>query len=170
MEQRHIQMIALAGTLGTGLFLSSGKVIAHGGPVGAVLAYILTGSIAYCMCEFSSATLPTTCLTPLVICVGEMAVYAPVSGGYIHFIERWWNPSVGFAVGIQVCFQYCLFLPSEIIAANILISYWDKGEFPAWGRVFDRDSVPGFPSSWIHAGSHDRCGRHRECLSEEALC
>ncbi|WWD05376.1 hypothetical protein V865_003450 [Kwoniella europaea PYCC6329] len=109
MEQRHMQMIALAGTLGTGLFLGSGKTIAHGGPVGSLLAFVLTGSIAYSM----------------LVCVGEMAVYAPISGGYIHYIERWLNPSVGFAVGWQVCFQYCLFLPSEVIAASILISYWD---------------------------------------------
>lgn len=45
-----MQMIALAGTLGTGLFLGSGKTIAHGGPVGSLLSYILTGSVAYCMC------------------------------------------------------------------------------------------------------------------------
>ncbi|OCF42838.1 hypothetical protein I317_03315 [Kwoniella heveanensis CBS 569] len=118
MEQRHMQMIALAGTLGTGLFLGSGKTIAHGGPVGSLLAFVLTGSIAYSM----------------LVCLGEMAVYAPISGGYIHFIERWLNPSVGFAVGWQVCFQYCLFLPSEVIAANILISYWDKA-FPASHQV-----------------------------------
>nr|XP_019003876.1 uncharacterized protein I203_03031 [Kwoniella mangroviensis CBS 8507]OCF67337.1 hypothetical protein I203_03031 [Kwoniella mangroviensis CBS 8507] len=91
MEQRHMQMIALAGTLGTGLFLG-------------------------------------------MVCVGEMAVYAPISGGYIHFIERWLNPSVGFAVGWQVCFQYCLFLSSEVIAASILISYWDQCE---WCRTVD---------------------------------
>ncbi|WRT66027.1 uncharacterized protein IL334_002978 [Kwoniella shivajii] len=113
MEQRHMQMIALAGTLGTGLFLGSGKTIAHGGPVGSLLAFILCGSIAYSM----------------LVSVGEMAVYAPISGGYIHYIERWLNPSVGFAVGWQVCFQYCLFLPSEVIAASILISYWDTA-FP----------------------------------------
>ncbi|WWC88222.1 uncharacterized protein L201_003127 [Kwoniella dendrophila CBS 6074] len=110
MEQRHMQMIALAGTLGTGLFLGAGKTIAHGGPVGSLLAYILTGSIVYSM----------------LVCVGEMAVYAPISGGYVHFIERWLNPSVGFAIGWQVCFQYCLFLPSEVISASILISYWDQ--------------------------------------------
>jgi len=51
MEQRHMQMIALAGTLGTGLFLGSGKAIAHGGPAGALLAYTIVGTIAYSMCE-----------------------------------------------------------------------------------------------------------------------
>jgi hypothetical protein len=46
-----MQMIALAGTLGTGLFLGSGKAIAHGGPAGALIAYAHVGTIVYCMCE-----------------------------------------------------------------------------------------------------------------------
>lgn len=61
------------------------------------------------------------------MCLGEMAVYAPISGGYIHFAERWVNPAVGFAVGWQVTVQYCISMPSEMIAANILCSYWDTG-------------------------------------------
>lgn len=36
LGQRHIQMIALAGTIGTGLFLGSGKALARGGPLGAL--------------------------------------------------------------------------------------------------------------------------------------
>lgn len=36
LQQRHIQMIALAGTIGTGLFLSSGNALATGGPLGAL--------------------------------------------------------------------------------------------------------------------------------------
>lgn len=47
MQQRHVQMIALAGTLGTGLFLGSGKAIAHAGPAGALIAYSLIGSVVY---------------------------------------------------------------------------------------------------------------------------
>lgn len=142
---------ALAGTLGTGLFLSSGKTIANGGPAGSLLAFCLTGSIAYCMrksnidqAQISKSDLDSVC------CAGEMAVYAPISGGYIHFIERWLHPAVGFAVGWQVCFQYCLFLPSEVIAvssvgyhrqqakgscqANILVSFWDEA-FPKWRQA-----------------------------------
>jgi amino acid transporter len=51
MKQRHMQMIGLAGTLGTGLFLGSGKTIRQGGPLGALLAYMQTGTMSYCMCE-----------------------------------------------------------------------------------------------------------------------
>lgn len=54
-----------------------------------------------------------------------MAIYAPISGGYIHFAERWVSPAVGFALGWQVSIQYCISAPSEMIAADILISYWD---------------------------------------------
>jgi hypothetical protein len=83
MEQRHMQMIALAGTLGTGLFLGSGKTIAHGGPVGSLLSYILTGSVAYCMC---------TCKLPL-----PPASTEPLSGlcwgdGGVRSDLRWLHP------------------------------------------------------------------------------
>lgn len=43
LKQRHIQMIALAGTVGTGLFLSAGQSLSSAGPLGAFLAYTLTG-------------------------------------------------------------------------------------------------------------------------------
>lgn len=51
MHQRHVQMIALAGTLGTGLFLSSGKAIIHAGPAGALIAYILVGTVVWSMIQ-----------------------------------------------------------------------------------------------------------------------
>lgn len=82
-----------------------------------------------------------------VTCAGEMAVYAPISGGYIHYIERWFHPAVGFAVGWQVCVQYCLFLPSEVIAANILISFWDTGERNTPTLRWTVSSPAAFPKS-----------------------
>ncbi|RXK42115.1 hypothetical protein M231_00472 [Tremella mesenterica] len=113
MEQRHLQMIALAGTVGVGFFLGSGKAIAHGGPVGALLAYMLIGSVSYC----------------LLMSVGEMAVYAPISGGFIHLVERFFNPSVGFAMGWQTVYSGIITVPNEIISASILMSFWDDA-FP----------------------------------------
>ena len=57
-----------------------------------------------------------------------MAVYAPISGSYIHYTERWLHPSLGFAMGWQICLQYMISLPSEVIAASILVSFWDTGK------------------------------------------
>ncbi|WVQ79479.1 hypothetical protein IAT38_001578 [Cryptococcus sp. DSM 104549] len=114
LEQRHMQMIALAGTLGSGLFLGSGKTIAYAGPVGALLAYILVGTVSWSM----------------LMSLGEMACYAPISGGYIHFAERWLHPAVGFALGYQVIFMWMVALPAELISCSILMSLWDI-DFPA---------------------------------------
>lgn len=53
MEQRHIQMIGLAGTIGTGLFLGSGMVLHRAGPAGALLAYTMCGTLTYAMSEYT---------------------------------------------------------------------------------------------------------------------
>lgn len=63
-------MIALAGTLGTGLYLGSGKAILHAGPAGALLAYITVGTIVYSM----------------IHCLGELMCFAPISGGCVLFL------------------------------------------------------------------------------------
>ncbi|KAF7316516.1 Amino acid permease/ SLC12A domain-containing protein [Mycena indigotica] len=110
MKQRHIQMIALAGTLGTGLFLGSGKAIAHAGPAGALLAYIHVGTITYCM----------------LMSLGEMMCYLPISGGYIHFAERFVDPALGFALGWLQWYSNVVGLPTEIISAALIIGFWDS--------------------------------------------
>ncbi|KAJ7452778.1 amino acid permease-domain-containing protein [Mycena galericulata] len=111
MKQRHIQMIALAGTLGTGLFLGSGKVIAHAGPAGALLAFIHVGTITYCM----------------LMSLGEMMCYMPISGGYIHFAGRFLDPAMGFALGWLQWYSGVVSLPNEIIGATLIIGFWDSG-------------------------------------------
>ncbi|KAJ7445221.1 amino acid permease/ SLC12A domain-containing protein [Mycena galericulata] len=111
MKQRHIQMIALAGTLGTGLFLGSGKAIVHAGPAGALLAYIHVGTICYCM----------------LMSLGEMMCFMPISGGYIHFAERFIDPAMGFALGWLQWYSGVVTLPTEIISATLIIGFWDSG-------------------------------------------
>ncbi|KAJ7104356.1 amino acid permease/ SLC12A domain-containing protein [Mycena belliarum] len=111
MKQRHIQMIALAGTLGTGLFLGSGKAIAHAGPAGALLAYMHVGTICYCM----------------LMSLGEMMCYMPISGGYIHFAERFLDPAMGFSLGWLQWYSGVVSLPTEIISATLIIGFWDTG-------------------------------------------
>ncbi|KAK9475049.1 amino acid permease/ SLC12A domain-containing protein [Dipodascopsis tothii] len=109
MRQRHVQMIALAGTLGTGLFLASGKAITHAGPAGALIAYLLVGSIVWAMVQS----------------LGEMMCYAPISGGYVHYAERFIHPSVGFSLGYMQWYSSAISLPTEIISASVIIGFWD---------------------------------------------
>lgn len=110
LKQRHVQMIAIAGTLGTGLFLGSGKALSGAGPVGALIAYALVGSVAYSsLCS-----------------IGEMTSHAPISGTFPHFAARWVDPALGFAVGWNYFYTNVITVPVEITGAQILITYWDS--------------------------------------------
>ncbi|KAJ7141760.1 amino acid permease/ SLC12A domain-containing protein [Mycena crocata] len=125
MKQRHIQMIALAGTLGTGLFLGSGKAIAHAGPAGAFLAYMHVGTICYCT----------------MMCLGEMICYMPISGGYIHLAERFLDPALGFSLGWSHWYAGVANLPTEMIGATLIIGFWDSG---ADGSSMPKSHLAGY--------------------------
>ncbi|KAB5590835.1 General amino acid permease [Ceratobasidium theobromae] len=117
----------IAGTIGTGLFLGSGKALARAGPAGALIAYIHVGSVAY-----SS-----------LCAVGEMTCFAPVSGTFPHFAARWVDPAFGFAVGWNYFYvstspgrhqapalthvqTQSITVPVEVTAAQIILTFWDK--------------------------------------------
>jgi len=109
LKQRHVQMIAIAGTIGTGLFLGSGSALRGAGPLGALLAYALVGTVAYSsLCS-----------------IGEMTALAPISGTFPHFAARWVQPSFGAAVGWNYFYAQSITVPVEITAATILITFWD---------------------------------------------
>ncbi|KIY50211.1 hypothetical protein FISHEDRAFT_39899 [Fistulina hepatica ATCC 64428] len=112
LKGRQVSMIAIAGTIGTGLFLGSGKALADGGPVGAVLGYLIVGMLVGCM----------------MYSLGEMMVYDPSAGGFIEFSKRYVDGALGFAMGWQFWFQTAMTAPTEIVAASIVIQYWDSND------------------------------------------
>ncbi|KAH8822780.1 amino acid permease/ SLC12A domain-containing protein [Flagelloscypha sp. PMI_526] len=101
LKGRHVSMIAIAGTIGTGLFLGSGKALANGGPVGAVLGYLIVGMLVGLM----------------MYALGEMMVFDPSASGFIEFSARYVDDALGFAMGWQFWFQTAMTAPVE---------YWDK--------------------------------------------
>ncbi|PCH44566.1 general amino acid permease 1 [Wolfiporia cocos MD-104 SS10] len=109
LKQRHVQMIAVAGTLGTGLFLGSGNALREGGPLGALIAYALVGTVSY-------ATLCS---------LGEMTSFAPISGTFPHYAARWVDPAFGFALGWNYFYMSAISIPVEVTAAGILLTFWD---------------------------------------------
>ncbi|KIJ65405.1 hypothetical protein HYDPIDRAFT_27415 [Hydnomerulius pinastri MD-312] len=112
LKSRHVQMIAIAGTLGTGLFLGSGQAISSAGPVGALIAYILVGTVAYAsLCS-----------------VGEMTSFAPIHGSFPYYASRWVDEALGFAVGWNYFYTNAMTLPVEISGAQLLITYWDDNK------------------------------------------
>ncbi|KAJ7623715.1 general APC amino acid permease [Roridomyces roridus] len=110
LKQRHVQMIAIAGTIGTGLFLGSGNALQVAGPLGALIAYALVATVAYA----------TLCG------IAEMTTWAPISGTFPHYASRWVDPALGFAVGWNYFFANVTAVPVEINAAVILMTFWDK--------------------------------------------
>jgi len=109
LKSRHIQFIALGGSIGTGLFLGIGTALASYGPLSILLGYTITGCAVYGM----------------MMGLGEMSAYLPLPGAVPQYCARYVDPAMGFAVGWNNWYQCAITLCVEISAASILISYWD---------------------------------------------
>ncbi len=83
LKTRHLSMIALGGSIGTGLFVASGSSISTAGPGGALIAYVAIGIMVYF----------------LMTSLGEMATYMPVSGSFATYATKFIDPAFGFALG-----------------------------------------------------------------------
>ncbi|KAI0124647.1 amino acid permease [Xylariales sp. AK1849] len=109
LKGRHLQMIAIGGSIGTGLFVASGRALQLGGPASLLVAYSFVGAMLYFTVQ----------------ALGELAVAFPVAGSFSAFSTRFLDPSWGFAMGWNYALQWVVVLPLEIIAASITISYWN---------------------------------------------
>ncbi|KAF2112437.1 amino acid permease-domain-containing protein [Lophiotrema nucula] len=122
LKGRHLQMIAIGGSIGTGLFVGSGTALADGGPASLVISYSLVGIMLYCT----------------VHALGEMAVLFPVAGSFSAYSTRFLDPAWGFAMGWNYALQWLVVLPLEIVAATLTITFWTHGSVnnAAWVSVF----------------------------------
>ncbi|KAJ5336645.1 hypothetical protein MYU51_005677 [Penicillium brevicompactum] len=119
LGQRHIQMIAIAGAIGTGLFLGLGGSIATGGPLGALLGYMFVGLVV-CSIQFA---------------LGEVAALLPVTGSFVRHAEILVDPALSFAIGWNVVYGCFLSVPSEISASVVLIQYWTDINAAVWVSI-----------------------------------
>ncbi|WP_426449361.1 amino acid permease [Paenibacillus sp. S-38] len=121
LKARHMTMISLGGSIGTGLFLASGGAIHSAGAGGAFLAYLTIGIMVYF----------------LVTSLGEMATYMPVSGSFSTYASRFIDPSVGFALGWNYWYNWAITIAAELSAASLLIKFWlpDTPSLP-WSVLF----------------------------------
>ncbi len=114
LSNRHIQLIALGGAIGTGLFLGIGPAAVLAGP-SVILGYILAGIIAFFIMRQ----------------LGEMVVEEPVSGSFSYFAHRYWGGFAGFTSGWNYWILYILVSMSELTAIGIYVQYWWP-EIPLW--------------------------------------
>ncbi|KAG9230559.1 putative proline-specific permease [Amylocarpus encephaloides] len=122
LKARHSQMIALGGTIGTGLFVSSGNTLAAGGPL----------FILMCYCLMSIMVLF------IVSGIAECAAYLPVSGGTMSYYgHRNVSNSLGFAMGWLYFYSLGILVPYEITAAGLVIDYWNSPvNIAVWITIF----------------------------------
>lgn len=114
LKNRHIQLIALGGAVGTGLFLGSASVIQSAGP-GIILGYIIAGFIAFLIMRQ----------------LGEMVVEEPVAGSFSHFAYKYWGGFAGFASGWNYWVLYILVAMAELTAVGKYVQFWWP-DIPTW--------------------------------------
>ncbi|KAF8627824.1 hypothetical protein AX15_004245 [Amanita polypyramis BW_CC] len=108
LSSRQVQMIAIAGTIGTGLFLGVGRSLAQGGPASMLICYAIVGFIVY--------------VTLLLL--GEMATQYPVAGSFNAYATRFFSPAYGFALSWNYWFNDAVSVASDLTAAQLVMQYW----------------------------------------------
>ncbi|OMJ09387.1 Lysine-specific permease, partial [Smittium culicis] len=108
LKSRHMSMIAVGGTIGTGLFVASGGVLSEAGPAGALVAYSLMGLIVFFV------------MTSLA----EMSTFIPVAGSFNSFADRFVDPAFGFAVGYNYWYSWITAAATDLVAAGIIMEFW----------------------------------------------
>jgi aromatic amino acid transport protein AroP len=114
LKNRHIQLIALGGAIGTGLFLGIAHTINMAGP-SVILGYAIAGMIAFFIMRQ----------------LGEMVVEEPVAGTFSHFANRYWGRFAGFMSGWNYWVLYVLVGMAELTAVGQYVQYWWP-ETPTW--------------------------------------
>ncbi|MGG3470616.1 amino acid permease [Neobacillus pocheonensis] len=121
LKTRHLTMIAIGGTIGTGLFLASGTTIHDAGPGGALAAYLIAGIMVYF----------------LMTSLAEMASYIPITGSFSTYTARFVDPALGFAVGWNYWYNNAIILALELSASALIMKYW-LPDVPGivWSAIF----------------------------------
>ncbi|MGH8208190.1 MAG: amino acid permease [Steroidobacteraceae bacterium] len=114
LRDRHIQLIALGGTIGVGLFLGSAKAIHHAGP-GLLLTYAVAGIAIFLIMR----------------ALGELLIYRPVAGSFAVYADEFCGAFAGFATGWSYWFMWVVTAMAELTAIGIYVRYWYP-HIPQW--------------------------------------
>lgn len=114
LSSRQMQMIALGGTIGVGLFMGSSATIKWTGP-SVLLAYGLAGLVLYIVMR----------------ALGEMLYVDPSTGSFAKYGTEYIHPLAGYLTAWSNVFQYLVVGISEVIAVGQYLNYWWPG-LPGW--------------------------------------
>ena len=114
LEERHIQLIALGGAVGVGLFLGSGTAIQMAGPA-LLLLYLVSGLILFFIMRS----------------LGELAVSHPVSGSFSAYANEFISPLTGYLTGWTYWFMWIVTCMAEVTAVGVYVKFWIPS-LPQW--------------------------------------
>lgn len=121
LSARMLNMIAIGGSIGTGIFLASGNAIYTSGPGGTMVAYFIMGLMVYF----------------LMTSLGEMAAFMPSTGSFYMYASKFVDPALGYALGWNYWYNWAITIASEIAAASLIMHYWFPHSSPfIWCATF----------------------------------
>ncbi|PYH45578.1 general amino acid permease [Aspergillus saccharolyticus JOP 1030-1] len=108
LRGREVQLLAVGGAIGTSLFVQMGAVLPKGGPAELLLGFVAYGTIILAVNQ----------------CFAEMVCYLPISSPFVQLAGHWVDDALGFAMGWNFFLTMALGIPYEIVALNVLLTYW----------------------------------------------
>lgn len=118
LDNRHIQLIALGGAIGVGLFYGSSATIQMAGP-SILLSYLIGGLVIF----------------TIMRALGEMAVDEPVSGSFSSYANRYLGPFAGYLTGWTYWFMWVVVGMAELTVVGVYVNYWFP-DVPQWLSAF----------------------------------
>lgn len=118
LSPRHVQLMAIGGSIGTGLFIGIGGVLSKAGPLSVFLGYLVWGLLFIWPCN---------------LCVAEMCSYLPIKGSIFELAARFVDPALGFAMGWTYFYAGVMLVCVEYSAVATVMQYWNDEINPgAW--------------------------------------
>lgn len=116
LKNRHVQMIAIGGSIGTGLFLGAGGRLAQGGPALAI-SYALCGFFAFIM----------------VRALGELTIHRPSSGAFVSYAREFLGEKAAYTTGWLFFLDWAVTVMADITAVALYLHYWAAfSHIPQW--------------------------------------
>ncbi|KAI9375595.1 amino acid permease/ SLC12A domain-containing protein [Aspergillus egyptiacus] len=116
LSSRHVQLMAIGGSIGTGLFVGIGEYLKDAGPLSVILGYLLYGILF---------------IWPCYLCVGEMCAYLPIRGSIFELAARYVDPAFAFAMGWVYFYAGVMLVCVEYSAVATIMTYWTTDVNPA---------------------------------------
>jgi L-asparagine permease len=117
LGSRHVQMIAIGGAIGTGLFLGSASRLASTGPA-LLFSYAFVGFIAYL----------------LMRALGELVLHRATSGAFVSYMREFYGEKAAFVTGWMYWLNWALTGIAELSAVGLYVQFWFP-TMPTWATV-----------------------------------